>query len=228
MTIIDVSLRGLREPRAAGVVLRTSMRPLSDADPYLGLGVDQLSRSMPSPCSVRWHPRRDRRRAWIGGRLCASDLVAGARITTVHTAGPAATVCTPRPVTDVGHLSISHHGGYAAAAWSNRPCGIDLADEADFADRRRRDLLFTATERSLLATDAPRGYALVWSVVEAVGKATGRGAGGANRPRLVAAAGARLTFRTAAEVAETPRLNVIAHSLRPDGAGLVLTAAVLT
>ena len=73
------------------------------------------------------------------------------------------------------HISISHSGGYVAAAVADRPLGIDLQELRRISDAVLRRC-FSPAERSWIDAGDPTERAIrLWTMKEAYGKLYGRG-----------------------------------------------------
>ena len=73
------------------------------------------------------------------------------------------------------HVSISHSGGYAAAAVADRPVGIDLQELRRISDGVLRRC-YSPAERSWIDAGDPTERAIrLWTMKEAYGKLYGRG-----------------------------------------------------
>ena len=87
------------------------------------------------------------------------------------------------------YVSLSHVRGWAAAAVSVQPVGVDLCLPPE-EERVRRLLRFLREEERSLLAAAP---AAVWAAKESAGKRTGEGLAGFAREPLTACAGGYMT-----------------------------------
>ena len=79
------------------------------------------------------------------------------------------------------HISLSHSGGYAAAAVSDTPVGIDLQEVRRISDPVLRRY-FSPAERSWIGTEGSADRAIrLWTMKEAYGKLFGTGVIGGAR-----------------------------------------------
>ncbi|NHZ44241.1 4'-phosphopantetheinyl transferase family protein [Massilia aquatica] len=122
-----------------------------------------------------------RRREWMAGRVSAKAALqhlhaqsgAESPLHALVIGNSSAEHNRGQPQAAGGHVSISHSQGYAVAAASAYPVGIDIERVRPFPDAAR-EMAFTAHESRLSAAGGDAVLTAVWAFKEAFMKAHGK------------------------------------------------------